>query len=46
MRTTSPGIPEPAREKVFERFHRLDSRRGGAGLGLRRHVAERSTPAR
>src|ERR1700733_13316965 len=33
-----PGIPAPARERVFERFHRTDTGRtratGGAGLGL------------
>jgi len=29
-----PGIPESARQKVFERFQRLDPQRGGAGLGL------------
>lgn len=35
---TGPGVPEAERERIFERFHRLDpsrSRRtGGAGLGL------------
>jgi signal transduction histidine kinase len=32
-----PGVPEPARELVFERFSRLDAARGrdgGSGLGL------------
>jgi heavy metal sensor kinase len=33
-----PGIPEPARQKVFDRFYRVDDSRaratGGAGLGL------------
>jgi len=36
-----PGIPEPARERVFDKFHRLDpgmtSGIGGSGLGL--HIA-------
>jgi len=29
-----PGIPEVDRERVFDRFHRLDSMRPGSGLGL------------
>ena len=29
-----PGIPEPEREAVFERFYRSDSSTGGLGMGL------------
>jgi len=31
-----PGIPQPERERVFERFYRMtrDARRDGSGLGL------------
>ncbi len=33
-----PGVPEAQRERIFEKFHRVDERltaeRGGAGLGL------------
>ena len=29
-----PGIPETQRERVFERFVRLDESRGGEGFGL------------
>lgn len=42
-----PGVPEPERERIFERFVRLDDARsrdeGGAGLGLAiaRDVAHR-----
>ena len=39
-----PGIPEADRERIFERFHRLEADRDepGSGLGLAivRHVAE------
>lgn len=31
---SGPGIPEPDRERVFERFYRLDSSRTTAGNGL------------
>lgn len=29
-----PGVPTDAREKVFDLFHRLDTSRGGTGIGL------------
>jgi signal transduction histidine kinase len=31
---TGPGIPQTERDAIFERFHRLSSSEGGAGLGL------------
>ncbi|MCU0936655.1 MAG: ATP-binding protein [Gammaproteobacteria bacterium] len=33
---TGPGVPEPERQKVFQRFYRLDGARStpGNGLGL------------
>ncbi|OYY94329.1 MAG: hypothetical protein B7Y41_08400 [Hydrogenophilales bacterium 28-61-23] len=39
---TGPGIPEPERERVFERFHRLagpDTPGSGLGLAIVRQVA-------
>jgi two-component system sensor histidine kinase TctE len=39
-----PGIPRAERERIFERFHRMDrSDRGGSGLGLAivREIAQR-----
>ena len=41
-----PGVPEAEREKVFERFYRIDGQRGnssggGLGLALARAIAER-----
>jgi signal transduction histidine kinase len=42
VRDWGPGIPVGERERVFERFARLDSRKPGSGLGLAiaRQVAE------
>jgi signal transduction histidine kinase len=42
VRDWGPGIPTRERERVFERFARLDSRKPGSGLGLAiaRQVAE------
>jgi signal transduction histidine kinase len=34
VRDSGPGIPPPDRERVFERFSRLDRESTGAGLGL------------
>ncbi|MGH2805038.1 MAG: sensor histidine kinase, partial [Thermoleophilaceae bacterium] len=34
VRDTGPGVPTQDRERIFERFVRLESRADGAGLGL------------
>jgi signal transduction histidine kinase len=31
---SGPGIPEPERTRIFDRFHRATDAQGGAGLGL------------
>jgi two-component system phosphate regulon sensor histidine kinase PhoR len=41
-----PGIPESERDRVFERFYKVDRARGGPGgtglgLSIARHIAER-----
>jgi two-component system OmpR family sensor kinase len=43
VQDTGPGIPPAQRERVFERYARLDQPRGrpGAGLGLGLYVARR-----
>ena len=42
VRDWGPGIPAEERERVFERFTRLDARKPGSGLGLAiaRQIAE------
>jgi len=42
VRDWGPGIPAAERERVFERFARLDARKPGSGLGLAiaRQIAE------
>lgn len=34
VRDYGPGVPDDAKQKVFDRFHRGDPERGGSGLGL------------
>ncbi len=34
VQDTGPGIPEESRKKIFERFYKADSFKGGVGLGL------------
>jgi signal transduction histidine kinase len=43
VRDEGPGIDPREQERIFERFHRLGSKRGGSGLGLSiaREIARR-----
>jgi PAS domain S-box-containing protein len=42
---SGPGVPPPEREKIFDRFYRLDpdQRRGVGGLGLGLYIARQLT---
>lgn len=40
MSDTGIGIPEELRERIFEKFYKIDPFKKGLGLSVARHIAE------